>query len=86
MRTMASMMLFPLVLPYGPVVSTHDHMIPVAEHKTTQDFITSPLPPGMPASVHQQEYLRLCDAEFDAVHDPNDHCIWTPLRMSTHNI
>jgi hypothetical protein len=40
----------------------------------------------MPASVQQQEYLRLCDAEFDAVHDPDDHRIWTPLRMHTHNI
>jgi hypothetical protein len=84
MRTAASMMLFPLVLPYGPIVSTHDHMIPIAEHTTTQDFINNPMPRGMPPSVQQQEYLRLCDAEFDAVHDPDDHRIWTPATTHEH--
>jgi hypothetical protein len=44
--------------------------------------------PGVPElSAQHREYLRLCDEQYDAEHDPIDHRIWQPLlRMLSHNI
>jgi hypothetical protein len=64
-------------------------MVPMIKPQTVErwDWEAEHHTPGVhePSAQHR-EYLRLCDEQYDAEHDPIDHHIWQPLRMLSHNI
>jgi hypothetical protein len=89
MRSTVSVVLSPFVFAHGHILSTHDHMVPMIKMQTVErwDWETEHHTPGvLEPSAQHREYLRLCDEQYDAEHDPIDHRIWQPLRMLSHNV
>jgi hypothetical protein len=97
-QTAAAMILTPIPISIQ-LMSTHPtfainafvpggiHAIAGGSHDVHNKFWYEDLPPSTnPVSNAHHEYVRLCDSEYDRIHDTVDGREWTPLQLLDHRV